>query len=511
MCIKYNKCLMETSYFNQITASSVSASYVDSTKARDPSPLCGKKPRAITAIVLGVILSLGGLFLLLAALQVLPHGLNAISQLGIGGKLVGGASIGLGVFSIGYGLIGWYRNKKPSANREIHENEVPESPEERVTQYIDPVEPGVSASNQAVNNNLMILDQTKQPSEGTSQTHSGFTQVSDSKKFDVEFLQRVEEHSQFIPITAGETNSCSTTLSTHENDGRITHLAKPLEGIKFDPSNLFPAFCLPSEITQLACSFVEPSTASALACVSKDWNFYVNQGYAEEIEHLINKIYRPWYPYREEVKKKYSNLTCLGITLEHKLYKTYALNNLYSLYHIEIMAMIKHWGTVRAVMADNDGINWCFIVDFHEPISLRSRQGEGVMVNMSGGHGIVDSPFSLRGIYEGDSSLRTMILSSNRMAVSISIVNPDTLWLYEHVIDDPRIKALDRQIQEQKLKNTCLEVSQLRLQKKYLLFSQEDCLSFTLQMVKNSGKKILTNGLYLSGSDLHREFSVKEI
>ncbi|MFC2049245.1 hypothetical protein ACFLR2_01045 [Chlamydiota bacterium] len=48
-------------------------------------------------IALGIIVSLGGVFLVLAAYQVLPTGVNAISDLGIWGKVLGFGTLGLGV------------------------------------------------------------------------------------------------------------------------------------------------------------------------------------------------------------------------------------------------------------------------------------------------------------------------------------------------------------------------------------------------------------------------------
>jgi hypothetical protein len=48
-------------------------------------------------IALGVIIALGGVFLTLAAHQVLPQGVNAISNLGVGGQALGYCVIGLGV------------------------------------------------------------------------------------------------------------------------------------------------------------------------------------------------------------------------------------------------------------------------------------------------------------------------------------------------------------------------------------------------------------------------------
>ena len=48
-------------------------------------------------VALGVIAALGGVFLTLAAHQILPQGINAISSLGVGGQVLGYGVIGLGV------------------------------------------------------------------------------------------------------------------------------------------------------------------------------------------------------------------------------------------------------------------------------------------------------------------------------------------------------------------------------------------------------------------------------
>ena len=72
---------------------------------------------AIACIAVGVIASLAGMFLLLSSLQVLPNGVNAISGLGIGGKVIGGTILGLGALTTVYGLVRYYgtckANKPP--------------------------------------------------------------------------------------------------------------------------------------------------------------------------------------------------------------------------------------------------------------------------------------------------------------------------------------------------------------------------------------------------------------
>ena len=59
---------------------------------------------ALSSLVIGIIACLAGLFLILAYLQVLPNGVNAISQHAIWGKLIGGGLLSFGLLSIICGL-----------------------------------------------------------------------------------------------------------------------------------------------------------------------------------------------------------------------------------------------------------------------------------------------------------------------------------------------------------------------------------------------------------------------
>ena len=63
-----------------------------------------KKTAALSSIIIGIVASLVGLFLILASLQVLPNDINAINQLGVWGTVVGGIILGLGVSAKIYGL-----------------------------------------------------------------------------------------------------------------------------------------------------------------------------------------------------------------------------------------------------------------------------------------------------------------------------------------------------------------------------------------------------------------------
>jgi len=106
--------------------------------------LCSKHPTAITSMAIGIILSLTGIFIVLAASQVLPHGVNAISQFGIGGKITGYVLLGWGLCCLGYGLVcraqknKKYLNQKngprppliPSVIEDVKHTEMPEKPSE---------------------------------------------------------------------------------------------------------------------------------------------------------------------------------------------------------------------------------------------------------------------------------------------------------------------------------------------------------------------------------------------
>lgn len=70
------------------------------------------------AVAIGVIISLGGIFLILAAHQILPHGVNAIRTWGIWGQVSGYCSLGVGVIIILIGAVqGHLKNKMPVENR----------------------------------------------------------------------------------------------------------------------------------------------------------------------------------------------------------------------------------------------------------------------------------------------------------------------------------------------------------------------------------------------------------
>jgi len=64
------------------------------------------------AIAIGTILCLGGLFLALAAHQILPHGINAISHLGVWGQTAAYSGLGLGCLFILLSAVKWHCNRK---------------------------------------------------------------------------------------------------------------------------------------------------------------------------------------------------------------------------------------------------------------------------------------------------------------------------------------------------------------------------------------------------------------
>jgi hypothetical protein len=424
-----------------------------------PTPsLHNKDLKAIICVVFGALIALGGFFLLLAALNVLPSGINAISQLGTSGLATAGAVMILGLLLAGSGL--FYCNR---------ENTIP-------------------LPSQSTNN---AIRDSYHAEEILTQTE-----------------QRVDEVLQQNNTELLNPSTTLNVIDVIQNEG-TTQTFQPLEITTFDQGNLLPSPYLPLEMVELICSFIDSKTASTLAILSKDWYSYMHHHYEGPVNQLISKPYESrFFPYWGTAKKRYSSLNGLRLTQEHERYKRHALNDLYSLYHVEISAMISSWGTLRAIMTDKSVFNWCFVVDFHRSISLTQPYGTGIMVNMTGGHGIFESPFSLRGMYE-QGSTRVQILSKNRIAFSIDVVENYFLWMYAGVIDDSRVKDLDRQIKENERENKHFEAASLR--EKYRLFTDEDCLRFTLQMIKNGGQKILNQGLYLSGNDPYREFSLQEI
>jgi|GEM_PF-4667609 len=89
---------METSYQlnkQSETQQRVPASY--------PKPIESKQLKMIISLVVGIITSLAGLFILLAAHQILPNGINAISQWQVGSTTLSAAMVAAGIAAITYG------------------------------------------------------------------------------------------------------------------------------------------------------------------------------------------------------------------------------------------------------------------------------------------------------------------------------------------------------------------------------------------------------------------------
>ena len=77
------------------------------------------KNPAIISVTIGSFIFSAGFFLLLASLQVLPHGVNSISLLGSGAKIGGAIFIGIGLMMIGGGIIHFIQlRNKPALNEE---------------------------------------------------------------------------------------------------------------------------------------------------------------------------------------------------------------------------------------------------------------------------------------------------------------------------------------------------------------------------------------------------------
>jgi hypothetical protein len=96
---------------------------------KDPSPQ--DKMGATThywpiAVAVGAILCLAGVFLTLAAHQVLPHGINVISDLGIWGQVAGYGGLGVGFIITLIGGVKWYLKKQNTGVDTSVDKSVPE-------------------------------------------------------------------------------------------------------------------------------------------------------------------------------------------------------------------------------------------------------------------------------------------------------------------------------------------------------------------------------------------------
>jgi hypothetical protein len=172
----------------------------------------------------------------------------------------------------------------------------------------------------------------------------------------------------------------------------------------------------------------------------------------------------------------------------------------------DLIDAISPWATVDAILTASAGLNHTFIVTFNRPISFNRN---GVMTNMSGGHGILDSPFSLRGIYEGSSSLTTQILSNKMMAFDLSkggLGGLNYFGLQEANKLNPDAKF---NILKDRIKNKSYNESENKIIAE--LYSLSEQRQILLNWIRTIGQRILDKGLYLLGSDRHQEFSINDI
>ncbi len=84
-------------------------------------------------LALGAIVAVGGVFLILAAQRVLPHSINAISQLGVGGLGAGSGIVACGVLLMAIGGVKCYLAGQHSTNESVPpQQEKPTPPQQTV-------------------------------------------------------------------------------------------------------------------------------------------------------------------------------------------------------------------------------------------------------------------------------------------------------------------------------------------------------------------------------------------
>ena len=129
---------MEASYLNQSTRTL--------TPEQHPTPptLAHRRAPAITATASGTLVKLGGLFLLLAAFEILPQSVNAASECGTACKVVGVVMVLLGAATAACGI--YYTATSPSSDTRV------------ATQALEDVEDISSASILDILNKSLIDD-----------------------------------------------------------------------------------------------------------------------------------------------------------------------------------------------------------------------------------------------------------------------------------------------------------------------------------------------------------------
>lgn len=174
----------------------------------------------------------------------------------------------------------------------------------------------------------------------------------------------------------------------------------------------------------------------------------------------------------------------------------------------EIVSAIDSWGKVEAILMAGSGFNHIFIVRFKKPIRFSSYE-EGIPVNLTGGHGIWYTPFTLRGMYSNGSSCHNAVLSNNMIAfdircLQIGCFSASDLWESQRLLPDERLRQIDEDVgplAHRKRKEKSIDS----------IFSESDRAKKLLEWIKQSGLSILEKGLYRSGDDTIGEYPIDEI
>lgn len=177
------------------------------------------------------------------------------------------------------------------------------------------------------------------------------------------------------------------------------------------------------------------------------------------------------------------------------------IQDLYCSYE-EIITAIESWGKVEAILVNSKGLNHAFIVKFNQPLRF-SSYGEGVMVNLTGGHGIVHTPFYLRRMKGHDYS--NIILSENMMVFDIHYLrygrfDVDALLLSQRLLQDEMFE----QIREVAVYNDDIEIINSA-------YSERKRAKKLLAWIKQSGLSMLEKGIYRLGNNPAGECPVETI